>query len=172
MKILIVLVSTAFVLTGCTNFYPPVSKRYISDNQSYWLNYDASRRGSLVISHDGKIRSCSEPAPDVALSFVNELNASQKAPTGTTGASADATLNATALALAGRNEVVLLARESLFRICEANLNGAISNTDVAKLYELVFDKVLALSKEQATISKSQAKESEINLEKFKLLRNE
>jgi len=62
-------------------------------------------------------------------------------------------------ALAGRNDVVLLAREALFRICEASLNGEIEKDGVGPLIKYVFDKVAAIATAQAENSKEKAKEA-------------
>lgn len=165
------LIMAAVALTGCANLYPPASKRELAPNQSYWLNYDASRRGTMIVTGDAKVKSCSEPAPDVALSFANTFKGSAKAPAGATAGSGEATLNATAMALAGRDELVLLAREALFRICEANLNGTVSDDRVASMFNGVFEGVVKIATEQTKTAASKAKTAEADAEKAKALNN-
>lgn len=140
------------LLPGCANLSPLVSQKPIAANGSAWLTYDASRRGTLIVSQDGKIvRSCAEPAPDTAYSFANSLKGSLSTPGGSE-ASGDASVNATALALAGRDNLVLLARESLFRLCEARANGDISE----KRYADIFQDVLQQIKEIAAAERAKA----------------
>lgn len=147
------------MLASCANFYPPSTKKEIDDSTGYWISYDASRRGALIVPSGSKIQSCSEPAPDVALTFVNSIKGNLTKPDGTSVTGAEASANATAIALAGRNEVVLLAREALFRICEASLNGTIAKTDVKPLIESVFSDVAKIATAQATGAKAQAEET-------------
>jgi hypothetical protein len=136
--------------TACANLSPLTSSKRISDAGSYWLTYEASRRGALLSTDGTKIiRSCAEPAPDAAYSFANSL----KGKFSLGGASAegvDAALNATIVALSGRDNLVLLARESLFRLCEARTNGDISPDQ----YAASFVQVLTSIKEIAEAEKA------------------
>lgn len=135
-------------LAGCANFSPLVSSKPVAANGSSWLIYDASRRGTLVVVKDGEItRSCAEPAPDAAYSFANSFNGSLKLPSGTEGTAA-ATLNATIEALAGRDNLVLLARESLFRLCEARANGDISDQRYGDIFQDVLQQVKEIAEAQ------------------------
>ncbi|WP_347989787.1 hypothetical protein [Methylomonas sp. AM2-LC] len=148
MKIII----TLFIvfLSGCATFTRPASYDSLGNNGTYWMSYDSSRRGAFIDLRDGKIRSCAEQAPDVALSFANTVKANATS-NGVTGG-IDTSFAATALALAGRDDLVLLEREALFRICEANLNGSVANSDVGPLMEALFKHVEVMSinkKEQA-----------------------
>lgn len=157
MKIRRVAVLCSFVmLASCANLYPPSTKKEIDASTSYWISYDASRRGALVVPRSSDIRSCAEPAPDVGLTFVNSLKGNLTKPDGTAVTGAEATASATVVALAGRNEVVLLAREALFRICEASLNGTVSDGEVKPLIELVFTKVSEIAKDRAKEAKANA----------------
>lgn len=156
-------------LSGCSTFYPPASKHELAANQSYWLNYDASRRGTMIVTGAAKVKSCSEPAPDVALSFANNLKGSASAPTGATAGSGEATLNVTAMALAGRDELVLLAREGLFRVCEANLNGTIADDKVLDAFNSVLKGVVDIATKQAATAASKAATADAEVQKAKLL---
>lgn len=40
--------SVVLVLTGCSSFFPPASERELG-SAGYWLNYDAARRGAVVL---------------------------------------------------------------------------------------------------------------------------
>jgi hypothetical protein len=155
-------------VTGCANVSPPSSTTQIENGKSYWMSYDASRRGSIVISNGSVSKSCSEPAPDVALSFVNTLKGTLAKPGGLSAEGVDASFNATALALAGRDDVVLLAREALFRVCEAHLNGSLRDSDVKPLFNDVFQQVKEIAVAQAQNSKSKAEAAKAELEITKL----
>lgn len=158
MKEIIFISYLSLGLAGCANFSPPISQRSIVQNGSQWLTYDASRRGTLVVSENGKIiRSCAEPAPDTANSFVNSLKGTFKTAGGTSAEGVDASLNATALALAGRDNLVLLARESLFRLCEARANGDISEKRYADIFQDVLQQIKEIS--EAEKAKSAAIQS-------------
>ena len=132
------------------------------------MNYDASRRGSIILSNGTTTKSCSEPAPDVALSFVNTLKGSLTTPGGLSAQGVDASFSATALALAGRDDVVLLAREALFRICEAQMNNAIKDSEVKPLFNDVFQQVKEIAVAQASISQSKALAAQAELETARL----
>jgi len=152
MRNLVLVSSLALVLSGCASFSPLVTQKPVAANGSAWLTYDASRRGTLLVSENGKIvRSCAEPAPDAVYSFANSLKASAGGAGGST-TSGEATVNATALALAGRDNLVLLAREALFRLCEARANGDISD----KRYADIFQDVLQQIKEIAAAEKAKS----------------
>jgi len=150
---------SCILLASCVNLYPPTAKKEIDATKSYWISYDASRRGTLVVPSASTIKSCSEPAPDIALTLANKLEGGLTTPGGTEITDGEATINATVNALAGRNDVVLLAREALFRICEASLNGEIKKEGVGPLIEYVFDKVAAIATAQAENSKEKADEA-------------
>jgi hypothetical protein len=141
------LISAIALLTcsACANFTPPATQRTVSRNGVHWITYDSSRRGTLLAVQDGAVvRSCAEPAPDTAYSFVNSVKGSAKKPEGP-DASVDLAFNATALALAGRDNLVLLARESLFRLCEARANNDISEADYGAGFVAVLNQITAIA---------------------------
>lgn len=47
--------------------------------------------------------------------------------------------------LAGRTQLVLVLRESLYRLCEQGVNGQLSNDQIAALYRQALDTVLKLA---------------------------
>lgn len=120
---------------------------------------------------------CSEPMPDIAMSNVLKLalEASQNATgktstvTGADSASAEAAQSigvkgsgeaaATALELAGRTQVVLLAREFLYRNCVARANGWLDdekfNDSQVRIIDQISD-MISLEKEQAKASAAKA----------------
>ncbi len=131
---------------GCANLSPLTSIKPIAPEGGHWLTYDASRRGTLVTVKGGQIdRSCAEPAPDAVYSFVNQLKGTFKTAGGASAEGVDAAINATASALAGRDNLVLLARESLFRLCEARANGDISSDQYARIFSEVLKQVVEIA---------------------------
>lgn len=139
-----VAISSVLFCTGCANFTPPLSKRQIPAEGTFWLTYDASRRGTLIAMDQGKIsRSCAEPAPDIARSFSNIFGSLSDRSTNKQGTGA--ALTASVTPLPGRNDLVLLAREALFRLCEARGNQDISRERYADIFEDVLEHVKAIA---------------------------
>lgn len=160
--------AASLYVSGCASFHPPSSRKELSPDQSYWMSYDASRRGAIIVAENSKVRSCAEPTPDVALSFANALKGDFGFPGNTTATGVNATLNATAMALAGRDNVVLLAREALFRICEASINGSIASSDVKPLFQDVFRQVKEIAEAQASKAKNDADAAKSLVEQMQL----
>lgn len=157
----LVLMSAASLLAlgGCANFYPPSRVAALKPNTHYWASYDASRRGATFVTDaSGQVvRGCSEPAPDVALSLSTILKA--KAETQGVKAEGELSASATALALAGRDNVVLLAREALFRICEQAASRQMTNAEVVDLIKQVFQSSERIAVQQAATAKEATKQS-------------
>lgn len=140
------LASGSLLLSGCANFSPLASHKPLAANQSAWLVYDSSRRGAYVrAGADGTSRICAEPAPDTAYSFENSLAGKLKTPAGADG-SVDAKLAATIAELAGRDNLVLIAREALFRICEMRANGDLPADKVFPAFQEVMNAIMEVAK--------------------------
>lgn len=170
MKMLVLPAVVASVLaSGCATFHSPSSRKELNQNQSYWMSYDASRRGAIILAENSNVRTCSEPAPDVALSFANSLKGDFKLPGDISATGVATTLNASAMALAGRDNVVLLARETLFRICEASINGTVAASEVQSLFKDVFQQVKEIAKAQAQKAKSDADSAKSRVQQLQLL---
>ena len=148
-------------LSGCANFTPPASVHRLEPNANFWVSYDSSRRGAWISTgSNGEIKSCAEPAPDIALSLSTGLKGSFESG-GTNASGVDASATATALALAGRDNVVLLAREALFRICEQVALGNIDRSQLVNLYKEVFYQTTEIAKAQADSEKQKARQLEL-----------
>lgn len=139
MKTILMAGAMALLLSGCANFTSPARSSALTSNTAYWLDYDATRRGALVLPHGVNMKTCAEPAPDVALSLVSKLEASSKP-----GADADgkeriakAEFNSTVVDLAKRTQTVAFLRESLFRLCEQSLNNTFTKEQVIDAYKVV-----------------------------------
>lgn len=144
-------------LTACANLSPLTSSVPLNEGTT-WLTYDSSRRGAYVVSRGGTTVVCSEPAPDTAYDFHNKLEAAVKSEG--VDANAKAELAAKAVALAGRDRVVLTAREGLYRLCEARANGFIGQSDYIGGFQEVMLTVRAMFEaEKAEAVKDIAKTS-------------
>ena len=164
----IVGICTLLMLGGCTTFTPPATNKELAGG-TIWLSYDSSRRGTVVVPKNAQYRFCAEPVPDVALTLANKVTGSAGLANGATGNGA-VDLNVTAAELSGRTQTVLLAREALFRLCEASLNNAISQdkyhehfTSILKLVQdlVTLDKEVQKSNQEAEKTQ-QAKASDAN----------
>ena len=124
------------VITGCANLTSPARNHEIDPTKAYWFDYDASRRGTLVLPADKKVKTCAEPSPDVALTLVSKLEATLKPEAGG-DATAKAEFSATVVELAKRTQMVMFLREALFRLCEQSINGDFTVKDVVGLYKEV-----------------------------------
>lgn len=105
------------------------------------VSYPADLRGAYVVGG----RTCAEPVPDVALASNSDLTAALKllSETGQTAeATAAAKLASKVVELSGRTQLVLLARDVLFRVCEM---GADEQTSVA-LFNRVVDMIERLAR--------------------------
>lgn len=124
-----IVLSTGLLLAGCANLSPLTTRAGLKPDRAYWAAYDSSRRGAyLTVDRAGRITGCAEPAPDTAFTFKNTLDAAAKTEGGDANAKVD--LAADALALAGRDRTVLIVREVLFRLCEADRNGSLRDGEV------------------------------------------
>lgn len=104
------------------------------------VTYPSDVRGAYVIQRDDGVRVCAEPAPDVALDSLQKLTAelsAQLAPTEEGKAKVSSELSAKVVQLAGRTELLLLARELLYRACELSNNAHVDDKTVVELYDRV-----------------------------------
>lgn len=123
------------------------------------LAYPASLRGAYLVPKDSGLKYCAEPAPDTALESVQKLAAAVKgsAPEGPSGElSFNSELSATVVALAGRTQLVLLAREMLYRACEISINNPDDTSEIAvQLFNKAADLIVALAEaDRATAIKN------------------
>jgi hypothetical protein len=112
-----------------------------------------------------KVKFCAEPAPDVALDSLQKLAASLKTtnPTGTGlsgDASLDASLNIKVVQLAGRTQLLLIAREMLYRACELSLNNPASTQDILAMYNTVAGLIKDLGNAEKTLAAAELQAAE------------
>lgn len=146
-KLLIVpaLIALAF-LSGCAALTPPARTHVLEAGKPYVIDYDASRRGAYILPADGSLRVCAEPAPDVALESITKIIAELRLAQADADGNAQIELSTRVVELAGRTQVVLILRESLYRLCEQGINGNLSNDQIAVLYQQVLDTIVMLAK--------------------------
>jgi hypothetical protein len=145
MKFLIACTAAVALLSGCANLTSPARSSQLDDKKAYWFDYDASRRGAILVSSDSKFKSCSEPSPDVALTLVTKLEASLKKD-GVEEAKGNAEFNASVVKLAERTQMVMFLREALFRLCEQSLNQNFTKDEVLAAYKNVIDGAIEIVK--------------------------
>lgn len=137
------------ILCGCANLFPPASERELG-TAGYWLNYDAARRGAVVLKKNTNGENyayCAEQAPDVAMTLVTKIAGDIKA--GNTSISnLDAEATATAVQLAGRTQLVLLTRESLYRLCEISMNQSMDKDTLLSMLTKIDDMITAVAKNE------------------------
>ena len=143
-----VLLGSLALCSACANF-SPLTKRTeiprVAEGHAQWLTYDSSRRGTLVLydKENDRLMSCAEPAPDTGFSFDNSAKLSGSS--GSTTIGAEVAFAATLVALAGRDNLVLMTRESMFRLCEARANGFISNTQYNERFGKLLDQIVKIA---------------------------
>lgn len=153
MRRLLLLVTLVLLAGGCAQKNSRVLDIEAHNEKSVAkaVTYPADLRGAYFVDETKGMKYCAEPAPDVARNFIKEFNAALQAnvPTkGSVNATVAATLQNTALELAGRSELVLLSREMLYRLCELSNNAKLENVDAKSLYESAMETIVNLSESE------------------------
>jgi hypothetical protein len=182
MKTKLLLLTLPLMFSGCAYFTPLTQHKVLDPEKAYWIQYDASRRGTFYAPASKKILTCAEPAPDMGINLSRKLKGSIKLPDGTDVSGLDSSSDITVEELAGRENVVLLAREAMFRLCERQVNNDLNEETYKELYNNVFDKVAVIAVAQAEKAKQNAisatqkaiiatqstQEAEIRMQEYKL----
>ena len=145
------------IFTGCSHFTSPARKHKLDEKGNYWLDYDASRRGAFFINNGTKLKTCSEPSPDVAYKLTEKLEASVTY--GGAQGTGKGNFSQDVIKLAERTQMIMFLRETLFRLCELSLNYDIPSKEYVNLYKEVLATSLNITKAdaiQAAASKTQA----------------
>jgi hypothetical protein len=126
-------------LWGCTVRQPQANVEVTTlPNGISIASYPADLRGAYIIPETVKnTKMCAEPVPDVALGSIEKISAElSSAFSGVTiGADGGYDLANNVVELAGRTQLLMLAREMLYRACEVSLNTP-ENPEVAlELYQ-------------------------------------
>jgi hypothetical protein len=143
------------LLTGCATFTRPAQIHALTPNAPYLVDFDASRRGALLLPRpDGKgMMYCAEPSPDVAYNSVLSLVASIQTQNPSVDATTQLQFQQSVVELAQRTETIQFLREALYRLCEQSLNGTMSQAAVEQEYDNALKTALALA--EADLSKTQ-----------------
>lgn len=139
-------------MSGCASLTSPARSHALDLNasKSYWFDYDASRRGALLlprnVNNKTDFKVCSEPAPDIAFKtiagFENKLDYKEL------GNETKAELTSDVIKLAERGQMVQFLRESLFRLCEISINSDIDAETLQKIYLTILDTALRLESDK------------------------
>lgn len=167
---IIVALSFVVLLSGCANLTSPAREHSLDTSKQYWFDYDASRRGAVMVPDTAKIKMCSEPSPDAALNLVSKLDLSlEKTGVGKTEGSAE--FNASVVKLAERTQMVMFLREALYRLCEQSLNQQFTKEEVLVAYNKVIDTAMAIAKADQDRAKEAAAKAlqGLSAEQFKAL---
>ncbi len=159
MKFLFI-VATSIAIHGCASFTSPARMQEMSSGASYWMDYDVTRRGTIVSAASSDWRSCAEPAPDAAIGLVAKLEGGLSLPA-KADANAKGELTQSIVSLAEKTQMVLFLRESFFRLCELTLNTQLSADKTENLYRSVIDAALELVKKERAEIDLQAKRLEM-----------
>lgn len=142
-------------ISGCANLTSPAREHEIDISKAHWLDYDASRRGTLVLPTNANVKTCAEPSPDVALTLVSKIEGALKPEVGGE-ATAKGEFNATVVELAKRTQMVMFLREALFRLCEQSLNGNFSQKEVVDVYKQILNTATDIVKTDQTAAQAKA----------------
>jgi hypothetical protein len=151
MKNYSIVILIASILSGCGSLMAQktaeLAPTRVTQEKGEMVTLPAQLRTITNKNEQGSYISCAEPGPDVAMSDTFKL---------ITGITADsstgnkATLNndlqtsTTALELAGRTQTVLLAREFLYRTCEAASNDWLGKDDVKAAHLQILKQITGL----------------------------
>lgn len=132
------------LLSGCANLTAPAREHALDSTKQYWFDYDATRRGAVMVPDTAKVKMCSEPSPDAALNLVSKLEASLEK-TGVGKVDGTAEFNASVVKLAERTQMVMFLREALYRLCEQSLNQQFTKEEVLSAYNKAIDTAKAIA---------------------------
>lgn len=157
------LVVILIVISGCASFTSPARQHMLEEGRTYWFDYDASRRGAVLIpKHEKKnIAICAEPSPDVAFEIVNKFKVDVGIEKLDVGVQAD--IQEKVIQLAKRTQTIMFLRESLYRLCELSLNFQLRDEDVRRLYEKVIEAAADLAKAELANAEQAKAESQEKL---------
>lgn len=166
-KTMILLSSAAVLLCGCSTFTSPARTKALPDANVVWMDFDALRRGGLLLKTNAGYHVILEPAPDAALystvDSVTKLKLTDKL-----DAEQSFKVTQALVELGEVNTTVKALRESLFRINELAVNGFLEKTNVVYLYETALKSVEKLAQAQANKSDPTNKLAEVQARQLEL----
>lgn len=146
------------MLAGCETPQNHAERVRLTEHKAEVVTYPGNIRGAYVFDRNSNAKFCAEPPPDVALSSLQEFAAKLNValPQGPqVGGEAAGQIVTEVVQLAGRSQILLVARELLYRACELSLNGAdLTPADRKQLYDSVIGLVRDLG--QAELQRARA----------------
>ena len=127
-------------LLGCETPQQRAEHIELEDRGVSVVAYPTQLRGAYVFNPGSDNRFCAEPPPDIALSSLQDIagKLNLKAPqVGEAGGAPSAKITADVVQLAGRSQLLSLAREMLYRACELSNNSQIAPEQSLELYQAV-----------------------------------
>lgn len=190
MKKLVMLLGI-ITLSGCSVLSPQKPQHISSDaigGKGDLYSIPANLRTIDIRKKDADYIVCSEPVPDVAMSNALKLalDASNKQSVDTSatlgddstsgsvsnslGLKGNSDASTTALELAGRTQIVLLAREFISSNCKARANGWIDDAAYKSGQDKIIDQITAMittdkTKAEAEKAKAEAVKAAVKLDK-------
>ncbi|MBY0578054.1 MAG: hypothetical protein K2P57_03310 [Burkholderiales bacterium] len=152
------------MISGCATPQKNARVLTINDANTSVVTYPTELRGTYILRSSTGMHYCAEPTPDVALDAAQKLGASLgvKPPAGADiQASANAELSTKVVQLAGRSEVVMLAREMLYRACELTFNNPSpeNSAQALEMYRIVASLVQNLGMAERTSAEAELRKA-------------
>lgn len=141
----------ASLVSGCRTFTKPAHAKAIEVDNVLWMDFDATRRGGVIISTDSKFKVLFEPTPDVAVASVAEI-ITKLSITNQISAENSVKITESLTSLGEVTATVKALRESLFRISELAANNQIDSNQTVMLYTNALEAVIKLAQSQANKS--------------------
>ena len=160
-------VFSLFAIQGCAHFTPPARHHELDPTKTYWLDYDATRRGTLLLPGNTNFKTCAEPSPDVALTLVSKIEGSLEKP-GFASVEAKAEFDATVVQLAKRTQMVMFLREAMYRLCEQSLNNSFAEKDIIDTYTKILEAAIKIVDTDHSEAKARATEAQSKAQELKL----
>jgi hypothetical protein len=153
-------VAALSLVGGCRTFTSPARSHGLPNNVT-WMDYDATRRGVLLVTDGTGTHIISEPSPDAALGVVSEFVA--KASYNGISAEGSAKVTESIAELGKRTQTVMFLRECMYRLneLEANHIDLASKPELVKLYTQVINAAVELA---AADAKDSEKSKEVAAE--------
>jgi hypothetical protein len=157
------------VLSGCANPQREVKIMGIDPPAPSVVIYPSDLRGAYVVKENSQVKFCAEPVPDVALDSIQKMTANLKATLGgqPIDAAVSGELTAKVVELAGRTQLLLIAREMLYRACELSLNYNANQDTALRMYETVVRLIEALGNAETVRSDAELIRSQAALDNAK-----
>ncbi len=119
------------IMGGCANLNAVHNVTGLDDNffhKNKMVAMDAKQRVVISSAEGGTLRYCAEPSPDAFSVFSASLDASAKYKDSVSAGLKQA-MAESGTSLTARTQSIQLMRDAMYRLCEARMNGAISDAD-------------------------------------------